>query len=697
MAHQQQQQLHHHHQFSGVAFPPAVPLSQQHSQQQLQQEPNSQGYLSPSSGSPAYHVKTSPGPIAAHDSPEGFHGSVPNVPRATSTASPRASNGSTPGQQPLTPGFLPANHHGFKAVSGTDSLQSSASSFSKNTHKSPTNEGGGPTSDPASTSAANETTVNRRKRQISATTTGSNTSTSTAPRSGTSSSKTAKGERKGAAPTPASSASTTTTTSGRGVANLTPEQLAKKRANDRDAQRAIRERTKNQIETLERRIEELTSQDSYRELQEVVRQKEAVEAENEEIKKRLAEVLRILTPLLSPGQRNELLTPFDTELRDLHNSQNGSASYKQPPRSSVSTHFLQSHITRSVSPNQSMPNTPSSQTWHQDGALGSTPRSILNGPSAPSFNNRGYDSYQASDRKRSQDSEMAGYSPYGMDPRSGSRRSGPALPADSHITLGTTENHQPPAQRQFLPRPGSILPNPHQHPQSSPRNLGPPETAFGSALLNVPPTCLLDGVLHDFLAERKQLIYNNNIPETEVIGPPYPNFTALIHPDQVVNSHPLSRVFHDILKTFPDLARLAEQVAILYHMFATMRWQIAPTQANYQHLPDWIKPLECQFTIPHPAWIDHVPWPAMRDEMVRTWRQYPFDNFFIPYTTTVSLNWMSSGSEHPHDVLVPLERGSEEFVMSAEFERHMLDLDNWSLGEAFRKAYPVLGKLCRIR
>ena len=42
--------------------------------------------------------------------------------------------------------------------------------------------------------------------------------------------------------------------SSRGVANLTPDQLAKKRANDREAQRAIRERTKNTIEQLERKI-----------------------------------------------------------------------------------------------------------------------------------------------------------------------------------------------------------------------------------------------------------------------------------------------------------------------------------------------------------------------------------------------------------------------------------------------------------
>lgn len=142
----------------------------------------------------------------------------------------------------------------------------------------------------------------------------------------------------------------------RGVANLTPEQLAKKRANgmsfclcfaflvssieataatirwsclraftsdvtchishllgdlstnvnpisnaDREAQRAIRERTKNQIENLERKIDELTSQQPYQELQAVVRAKEAVERENAEIKRKLAAIIGDIQPLLGIG------------------------------------------------------------------------------------------------------------------------------------------------------------------------------------------------------------------------------------------------------------------------------------------------------------------------------------------------------------------------------------------------------------
>lgn len=86
--------------------------------------------------------------------------------------------------------------------------------------------------------------------------------------------------------------------SSRGVASLTPEQLAKKRANDREAQRAIRERTKQQIETLERRIQELTSQQPYQELQVVIRQKDAIQAENDEIRRRLASVMSIIQPIV---------------------------------------------------------------------------------------------------------------------------------------------------------------------------------------------------------------------------------------------------------------------------------------------------------------------------------------------------------------------------------------------------------------
>ena len=96
--------------------------------------------------------------------------------------------------------------------------------------------------------------------------------------------------------------------SSRGVANLTPEQLARKRANDREAQRAIRERTRSSIDKLNQRIRDLESQQPYHDLQVVLREKEAVQAENADIRKRLESVLSILQPIVRPpGGLNGML------------------------------------------------------------------------------------------------------------------------------------------------------------------------------------------------------------------------------------------------------------------------------------------------------------------------------------------------------------------------------------------------------
>ncbi|PHH62074.1 hypothetical protein CDD81_7567 [Ophiocordyceps australis] len=71
----------------------------------------------------------------------------------------------------------------------------------------------------------------------------------------------------------------------RSVSSLTPSQLARKRANDREAQRAIRARTKEHIERLERELEELRSNHSRdRTVQELLRRNRALEDELRRIK-----------------------------------------------------------------------------------------------------------------------------------------------------------------------------------------------------------------------------------------------------------------------------------------------------------------------------------------------------------------------------------------------------------------------------
>ncbi len=215
--------------------------------------------------------------------------------------------------------------------------------------------------------------------------------------------------------------------------------------------------------------------------------------------------------------------------------------------------------------------------------------------------------------------------------------------------------------------------------------------AYATPVRNIGPTCPLDGLLLDFLAERQRRAAEG-VPSQNLVGPAYPSVSSLLNPERSVLAHPLSKVFTDIIGTFPDLAALPEQIAVLYVMFLVMRWQISPSQENYDRLPEWVTPRASQLFTPHPAWIDHLPWPRMRDKMVYMYPNIPFDTWFIPYTTTLSLNW----PYEPTDTLISLP-DSEELSINPVFERHVRDLNNWSLGPAFAKAFPMLVETTKIK
>lgn len=79
----------------------------------------------------------------------------------------------------------------------------------------------------------------------------------------------------------------------RSVTTLTAAQLERKRANDREAQRAIRQRTKDHIDTLERQVRDLTSQlesSSSSKMIDLMRRNEELEQENAMLRARMGRV-----------------------------------------------------------------------------------------------------------------------------------------------------------------------------------------------------------------------------------------------------------------------------------------------------------------------------------------------------------------------------------------------------------------------
>lgn len=203
---------------------------------------------------------------------------------------------------------------------------------------------------------------------------------------------------------------------------------------------------------------------------------------------------------------------------------------------------------------------------------------------------------------------------------------------------------------------------------------------------NCPSTCPLDTILLDFIAERRQRAAEG-LSQNEIVGPRYPSVSSLLNPTVSVYSHPLSKVFTDIIARFPDLSGLPERVAVLYAMFLLMRWQVAPTQENYARLPSWFRPVRQQTEKEHPAWFDHIPYPLMRERLVSGYEDgaFPFDNFFIPFTSTLSLNWPYEDTS-----VLLANPTSDELMINPVFEQHMMKLENWTLGEDFERVFPGL-------
>ncbi|KAK4644655.1 hypothetical protein QC761_306800 [Podospora bellae-mahoneyi] len=501
----------------------------------------------------------------------------------------------------------------------------------------------------------------------------------------------------------------------RGVANLTPEQLAKKRANDRDAQRAIRERQRLKIEQYEREIRELKSQQPYLELQAAVRQREAVEAELAEVKACLASIMHLVQPLLAKGspivgQQHPapLPSPAQTHHPSLHHQQHGLVA---PTRTSVGfsgsgpgsvaspgsvgTHGRWHNSMSPVVTPMCTEGQQHQQHPHQPHQLQQPQPSSQAGILAQQRHDLGHGLYLGSDRLGLE---------FLLDPAQKIAR----IHQNAAAAASTQYHHQvplliPPTQTPF-PKPTQPPPLPQHQPREEEED---DEEDFFTLPLNSPPTCPLDSILLDFLSERRHLLSLPSSHANDVLGPPYPSISSLLNPS--TPSHPLSKVFTDILARFPGLSRLPERAAVLYLMFLLMRWQVSPTRENWERIPEYFRPGGLQRRKRHPAWVDYIPWGGMRERIVQMCDDdteeggIEFENFFIPFTGTLRVGWGEEGEGEGGCVLLrQKEKGGvagvgDGMVINPAFEAHVRRLESWSLGGEFERAFPGLGGTYKLR
>ncbi|KAI0019273.1 hypothetical protein F4780DRAFT_457583 [Xylariomycetidae sp. FL0641] len=466
----------------------------------------------------------------------------------------------------------------------------------------------------------------------------------------------------------------------RSVSTLTPSQLARKRANDREAQRAIRARTKEHIENLEREIEQLRARHSRDEtVQDLLRRNKALEDELHR--------LRDGVGIRSSGPSAPYHSPFNSSSRTSPFGQS------TPDYSVVSD----------ISPYSNRPET--TDAWPS-----SVPYSVPSTVSSPSSSGApddfGSNYFPTSAPSAVMDRNSL--TPATTNSPTASCISGDVgfddvKHAASRIWMPTTAQHRAPhanlssTAMEHVPR---VLPS---FPGSDLRRHGSFQAAPS---LNTRPSCQTDSLLAGYVSDCQRLVaMAGGRPHHEVIfGPTRPNVRLLLQahtdlastfglvstPPHTLASHPLVELATTLFDS-DGLVLPLERIGTFLLLQTFLAWLIQPTHDTYTALGVLLSPRPSQRAVSHGHWIDLILWPQLRDIVTENQELYGTEEFRRLYRTSLRVQhrptglWGAVSINHPTGAI----------HINDDFMKHVGHLENWGLHFDFFRRYPELGSLAQ--
>ncbi|KAH7161519.1 hypothetical protein EDB81DRAFT_347791 [Dactylonectria macrodidyma] len=136
----------------------------------------------------------------------------------------------------------------------------------------------------------------------------------------------------------------------------------------------------------------------------------------------------------------------------------------------------------------------------------------------------------------------------------------------------------------------------------------------------------------------------------------------------------------DYLEPLNRAGKNSELLATYWVVY--VMWQCYRTPECFKRLPHWLRPTECQIGMPHPMCIDFIPWPRLRDGIIRTYS----GNWSQACSMLAAL---SEHMEFTSNTLFDDELSSSHSLQSA-----VGDIGKWKLREGFFLRYRQFQGLC---
>ncbi|KAK5175098.1 uncharacterized protein LTR77_000235 [Saxophila tyrrhenica] len=196
--------------------------------------------------------------------------------------------------------------------------------------------------------------------------------------------------------------------------------------------------------------------------------------------------------------------------------------------------------------------------------------------------------------------------------------------------------------------------------------------------VNTAPTCISDQIIQDFLTlgrDSNPKVYDDKA-----------NLCHLLDQTQRP-ADALSNIVSDIILSYKEIETLPKQVSLFHAFTALLKWQVTLDEASWSKVPTFFRPTNAQLTTPHPAWIERVPWPRVRDYLIEH-PEITLDMFAIVYSTNFNITW-------PYDPrhVVLVTEDSNLVIVNPVFEEHIQQISNWTITDAFKARFPEMADL----
>ncbi|RKF56247.1 putative bzip transcription [Golovinomyces cichoracearum] len=523
----------------------------------------------------------------------------------------------------------------------------------------------------------------------------------------------------------------------RTVASLTPEQLARKRANDREAQRSIRLRTKTRISDLEKRIRELSGEHDERVLEAVCKRNLELEEELKHLR-HLSEALResendansspesMMVPAIvaqmlieevqsglgswdDQQQQISYLPPWNWNSRVPHNgtdipptfygNENSeemmSGGYASPAlgvlnsnhQSTPNQHInasepIASHTTpapvpipgRGIPPIPVRSNQVKSSSYPR---TASSPSPVLRSTSSTRYDTNSSNlSFTSHPTDRILNLDHSASSGTGKN----GRNSG-AVSVSNLLSLESTHTESDTSTTDYS-IPSSLPFLPQMQPSLYPWEISLP---FHS------PVNAIESMLLGCLQQLRPL----NSPNIKRPKKPWqPNIKGLIYPELRDEVQGVDLMLSDLVKSMA-LLNLPIKVGFFYLVHRFLQWQAALDEDSWNCLPPWMRPEPVQLSNRHPIIASLIFWPNLRKATIESQPRYfsaalnpgqssSQNSFNDAYISSLNLSWPYADT----DIFSLPETGSDEIHVSDTFLTHIQDLANWSLDPGFWESLP---------